>query len=82
MRIFSISLRGTGPKGPDETELTMEVLEALDPACELWKVCRELELLGVDSEVLSRSFSSLSGGEQTKVLFGPALFGRRPVFAH
>lgn len=58
---------GEGPKGLTDG-MTMEVLEALDPACELWKVCRELELLGVDSEVLSRSFSSLSGGEQTKVL--------------
>ncbi|MCI8335167.1 MAG: ABC-F type ribosomal protection protein [Lachnospiraceae bacterium] len=56
-----------GPKDLAD-RMTMEVLETLEPACELWKVCRELELLGVDSEVLGRSFSSLSGGEQTKVL--------------
>ena len=62
------------PKGsslPDllgSSRTTMELLEELNPDYELWKVCRELDQLSVDPEVLSRSFHTLSGGEQTKIL--------------
>ncbi|MCC7666350.1 ribosomal protection-like ABC-F family protein [Liquorilactobacillus satsumensis] len=35
---------------------------------EEWKLERELNLLAVDPGILERSFASLSGGEQTKVL--------------
>ncbi|WDF82986.1 ATP-binding cassette domain-containing protein [Lacticaseibacillus pabuli] len=35
---------------------------------ELWQVQRELTQMNVDEEILYRPFSSLSGGEQTKVL--------------
>lgn len=35
---------------------------------ELWQVQRELTRLGADEDILYRSFASLSGGEQTKVL--------------
>ncbi|MCI8597051.1 MAG: ATP-binding cassette domain-containing protein, partial [Lachnospiraceae bacterium] len=52
----------------DGNKMTMEILEELNMEVELWKVCRELELLSVDTEVLGRNFSTLSGGEQTKVL--------------
>jgi len=52
----------------DKQKQTIEVLEELEPAYELWRVCRELELLKVDAAVLYRRFSALSGGEQTKVL--------------
>ena len=37
---------------------------------EQWELERELTLLNVDPEVLWRPFSSLSGGEKTKVLLG------------
>ncbi|KRM79045.1 ABC transporter, ATP-binding protein [Lapidilactobacillus dextrinicus DSM 20335] len=35
---------------------------------EQWEIERELNLLGVDPDILWRQFASLSGGEQTKVL--------------
>ncbi|WP_343208116.1 ribosomal protection-like ABC-F family protein [Anaerolentibacter hominis] len=47
---------------------TLEIAETVRPGFELWKLCRELNLLEVDAEVLYRPFSSLSNGEQTKVL--------------
>ena len=54
---------------PDRSfQTTMELLEELNPDYELWKVCRELDQLSVDPEVLNRSFHTLSGGEQTKIL--------------
>ncbi len=49
-------------------ENTINVMEHLQPEYELWKICRELSLLQVDSEVLYRPFQTLSYGEQTKVL--------------
>ena len=58
----------TLPDAAGSSQTTMELLEALNPEYELWKVCRELEQLSVDPEVLGRSFSTLSGGEQTKLL--------------
>lgn len=58
----------TLPDAASSSQTTMELLEALNPEYELWKVCRELEQLSVDPEVLGRSFSTLSGGEQTKLL--------------
>lgn len=63
----------------DKEAMTMEVLEACSPDYELWKVCRELSLMDVDTEILSRSFATLSGGEQTKVLLA-LLFSREEDF--
>lgn len=51
----------------DPTQLTQFVVEEL-MTCEMWQVKRELTLLGIEPELLWRPFSSLSGGEQTKVL--------------
>lgn len=51
----------------DKTQLTMYVLNELTNA-EQWEIERELNLLNVSPDVLWRSFDSLSGGEQTKVL--------------
>lgn len=39
---------------------------------ELWKIQRELSLMQVDEQLLWQPFSSLSGGEQTKVLLALA----------
>lgn len=59
----------------DRSRLTMDVLESLDPDLERWRIYRELAALEVDEDVLFRPFSTLSGGEQTKVLLA-ALFLR------
>ncbi len=58
----------TLPSPIPASQTTMELLEELNPDYELWKVCRELDQLLVDPEVLNRSFHTLSGGEQTKIL--------------
>jgi len=47
---------------------TLDVLETIEPNFELWKLQREMNLLEVEEETLYRAFSTLSGGEQTKVL--------------
>ncbi len=56
------------PYQPQEDAMTLDVLTALAPNAEDWEFCRELSLLETDAEVLYRPFSTLSGGEQTKVL--------------
>lgn len=50
-----------------------QVVEPLLPEGEEWRLYLELSLLEVPETVLERPFSSLSGGEQTKVLLA-ALF--------
>ena len=47
---------------------TLGLLEILQPNFELWKLQREMNLLEVGEETLYRPFSTLSGGEQTKIL--------------
>lgn len=51
----------------DETKYTYDIIDELNQ-CELWEVEKELSLLGLESDVLWRPYSSLSGGEKTKVL--------------
>ena len=46
---------------------TLEIIEQVSGA-EFWEICREISLLGVEQQVLYRAFSTLSGGEQAKVL--------------
>lgn len=57
----------------DKTMITMEVLQMVCPLAEEWEIMRELSLLNVETEVLYRSFETLSNGEQTKALLA-ALF--------
>lgn len=64
---------------PAPERLTAEVLEDLCPEAEGWRFPRELGLLGVEEEALWRPFSTLSGGERTKVLLA-ALFLREGRF--
>ena len=64
---------------PDPDRLTAEVLEDLCPEAEGWRFPKELGLLGVGEEALWRPFSTLSGGERTKVLLA-ALFLREGSF--
>ncbi|MDR7870536.1 MAG: ABC-F type ribosomal protection protein [Tissierellaceae bacterium] len=64
----SVSM-GYFPYTIDNNELvTLELLNKLEPNLELWRLEREMNLLGVNEEILYRNFSILSGGEQTKVL--------------
>lgn len=57
----------------DKTAVTMDILQKVCPLAEEWQFMRELSLLNVKTEVLYRSFETLSNGEQTKVLLA-ALF--------
>lgn len=57
----------------DKTRMTEDILQEVCPQAEEWELIRELSYLDVDSEVLWRSFETLSNGEQTKVLLA-ALF--------
>ena len=47
---------------------TIEIIENIFPDYVLWQVMRELTILQVSADVLYRPFSTLSSGEQTKVL--------------
>ena len=68
------------PPSVEDPDLTGEELfSTLAFGCLDWKFRRELNLLGVGEEVLYRPFSTLSGGEQTKLLLG-ALFCREDGF--
>ncbi len=58
---------------------TIELLEKLEPDFELWKLYKEMNLLEVEDNILYRSFSTLSGGEQTKVLLA-LLFAKEERF--
>ncbi len=62
----------------DKNKVTYEIIDDLK-AGELWEIERELTLLGTQTDVLWRDFSSLSGGEQTKVLLA-ILFSQSDYF--
>lgn len=59
----------------DQKRMTLEVIEELLPALEDWRLFKELNLLNVDVQVLYRPFSTLSYGEQTKVLLAALFLG-------
>lgn len=63
----------------DKGKSTIDIVEEIDPGYELWKIMRELSLLQVEAEVLYRVFSTLSNGEQTKVMLA-VLFSREQHF--
>lgn len=50
----------------DPTQLTLYALQAANDF-EQWQLEREMNLMGLDPELLWRPFADLSGGEQTKV---------------
>jgi len=58
---------------------TIEVIEEIYPDYELWKICRELELLKTEMDILYRPYQTLSHGEKTKVLLA-ILFSRDGYF--
>lgn len=52
----------------DKTLPALDIAEQIVPGYEFWQLCRELTLLDVEADALYRPFSTLSQGEQTKVL--------------
>lgn len=63
-----------------DTEKTfLENVEELYPEYELWKICRELNLLQVEVDILYRPFYTLSNGEQTKAMLA-VLFSQENRF--
>ncbi len=63
----------------DASAITVDLFYQMNPAVAEWEMERELSLLGVADDVLYRSFSSLSPGEQAKVSLA-ALFLKENVF--
>lgn len=63
----------------DKTQKTIDIIESIYPDYEFWRICVELSKLQVDHDVLYRSFSTLSNGEQTKVMLA-VLFSRENSF--
>jgi lincosamide and streptogramin A transport system ATP-binding/permease protein len=60
-------------KVTNQDVMTLHVLEEICPEAQDWEITKELSYLEVGSDVLWRSFSTLSEGEKTKVLLA-ALF--------
>ncbi len=52
----------------DENDISINILYNLLPNVEDWKIYKELNLLNGNSEILYRSFNTLSGGEKIKIL--------------
>lgn len=63
----------------DKKVKTLNVIRSILVDFEEWRLLRELSLLEVDEDVLSRPFETLSNGEQTKVLLA-LLFLRENSF--
>lgn len=63
----------------DDTLDTLAIVEKLYPDYEFWRICVELTRLHVDNDVFYRPFSTLSNGEQTKVMLA-VLFSRENSF--
>lgn len=64
-------------KNPDD--MTLQIVEAINPTSESWQIIKELNLMDADPGVLYRPFSTLSNGERTKVLLA-ALFLKENAF--
>lgn len=63
----------------DTGKTFLENIETLYPEYELWKICRELNLLQVEEDILYRPFHTLSNGEQTKAMLA-VLFSQENRF--
>lgn len=51
----------------NKNRMAIEIVNEIAPNIDDWEIIKELNLLSTDSEVLYRSFDSLSGGEQIKI---------------
>lgn len=63
----------------DPSRPTLEILEEMAGDALLWKLRREMNLLGVAEDTLYRPFDTLSKGEQTKAQLA-ALFSREDAY--
>ncbi|MCL2851408.1 MAG: ABC-F type ribosomal protection protein [Defluviitaleaceae bacterium] len=63
----------------DMERTTLETAVGICPDIQYWEIVRELSLLEVGEEVLSRPFATLSGGERAKALLA-ALFLKENSF--
>jgi lincosamide and streptogramin A transport system ATP-binding/permease protein len=52
----------------DLSTTALDIIDAAFPNYEFWKLCREMNLLGLPEEILFRPFETLSPGERTKTL--------------
>ncbi|MDH6604070.1 lincosamide and streptogramin A transport system ATP-binding/permease protein [Bacilli bacterium PM5-9] len=52
----------------DKNDLTINIIEDYLPIIELWQIKKEMNLLELEEDILYQYFSSLSNGEQTKVM--------------
>lgn len=60
-------------------EDTISVIEYMDGNYELWKICRELNLMHMEADLLYRPFETLSNGERTKIMLA-VLFSKENNF--
>ena len=60
----------------DESKITLDILTEVCPTAEEWEIIREVSYLDVDTAALYRPFSTLSNGEQTKVLLAALFLGQ------
>lgn len=56
------------PYCPEGSYYTADVIGGIAPSAEEWQIRREFSMLEVKEELLYREFSTLSKGEQTKIL--------------
>lgn len=75
----SVDLIKFPPERFDASKPGIELYSELIPDAEDWKLIRELNLLGVDEDLIYREFGTLSKGEQTKILLA-VLFTREDGF--
>ncbi len=59
----------------DDSLTAKMVALSMCPDVQEWQLLRELSLLEVEEDVLERSFSTLSGGQQTKILLAAMFLG-------
>lgn len=52
----------------DKSMFAADIAEEADSGFEYWRLARELNLLGLNEEILYRSFDTLSHGERTKLM--------------
>lgn len=64
---------------PDPSKTPLEIAADMDADGQVWRFLKEIACLDVADDILSRPFSTLSGGEQAKVLLA-ALFAREHHF--
>ena len=56
------------PYAVKESGTALEACESAEPNYEFWALCREMNLLDLETDLLFRPWLSLSGGERVKIL--------------